>query len=73
MTATIKLTEWVPALAKELNGKAYTPNHDMITHLEAQKFARMMGMKWGREMPAYEVTELKNVMRAFYADRGANV
>jgi hypothetical protein len=73
MATTKTLTEWVPALAKEIHGAKYTSNHDMITHLEAQRFARMMGMKWGKTMNAYEVDELRNVMLAFYADKRANV
>ena len=70
---TIQLTEWVPALAKEIHGRKYTPNHDMTTHLEAQRFARLMGMTWGKEMKAFEVAELRNVMLAFYADNRASV
>ena len=67
MSKTLKLTEWVPALAREIHGKKYTPNHDMITHLQAQQFAKMIGVKWGREIEDYNVESIKEGVRAMNA------
>ena len=62
----LKLTAWVPELAKELNGKRWSPNCDMIVHLEAQQSARKLGIKWGFEMPETDVEQIRVALRTRY-------
>lgn len=54
-----KLTKWIPALAKELYGKQWTPNHSMIVHLKAQAVAKRLGIQWGFEMSTKDINTLR--------------
>lgn len=66
-----KLTEWIPDLAQEVYGKKYSPNCDLILHLEAQQTARPLGIQWAFEMPAADVAQLQEVIRAKYSRKVA--
>jgi hypothetical protein len=56
--AKVPLKEWVPALAKEIHGKKWSPNLDFVTHLQAQQLAPSLGIQWANEMPAADVAKL---------------
>jgi hypothetical protein len=68
-TTTLDLAAWVPALAQEIHGNTYSPNHDLITHLEAQQEAKRLGVTWGKTMEAADVDSVRDALRARYADR----
>lgn len=53
------LTDWIPRLAEEIAGKDYSPNWDMITHLEAQREARKLGIQWGLHMTRADVETVR--------------
>lgn len=59
----MKLTDWIPALSIEINGANSTPNWDMIFHMQAQRIARSLGIKWAMEMPEDDVNRLRQAIR----------
>jgi hypothetical protein len=68
-TTTLDLAQWVPALAQEIHADDYSPNFDLITHLECQQEAKRLGIKWGKTMEAKDVDAIRDAHRARYADR----
>lgn len=68
-TTTLDLAQWVPALAQELTGASYSPNFDMITHLQCQQEAKRLGITWGKTMEAKDVDTIRDAMRARMATR----
>jgi hypothetical protein len=62
----ITLTDWVPDLAKTIFGDKWSPNHDFITHLEAQREARRLGIQWAKEMVAADVERIIDAMLSRY-------
>lgn len=63
-TTTLDLAQWVPALAQELAGENYSPNYDLITHLQAQQCAKALGIQWGKNMEAADVDKVRDALRA---------
>jgi hypothetical protein len=68
-TTTLDLAQWVPALAQELTGDSYSPNMDLITHLQAQQCAKALGIQWANTMEAADVDKVRDAMRARIATR----
>jgi hypothetical protein len=68
-TTTLSLAQWVPDLAKELTGDSYSPNYDLITHLQAQQCANTLGIQWANTMEAKDVDRIREAMRARMATR----
>lgn len=64
--APVPLKEWVPALAKEIHGAKWSPNLDFVTHLQAQQLAPSLGIQWANEMPAADVTALREAVLALH-------
>jgi hypothetical protein len=52
------LGDWVPVLAKEIHGEDWSPNLELVTHLQAQTEARRLGIQWAKEMPAADVERI---------------
>jgi hypothetical protein len=65
----VKLTEWVPQLAKEVTGSKYSPNWDFIIHLDAQRLAPSFGISWTGDMPKEDIDILSGAVRAKYGKK----
>lgn len=64
--STVSLKDWVPSLAEEVFGTKWSPNCDFIIHLQAQQEASRLGITWGRDMPAADVSRLVGAVLARY-------
>lgn len=60
---TMGLSEWIPALAQELHGTRWSPNLDMVVHLDAQNAAKHLGIRWAHHMATDDITLIQDALR----------